>query len=150
PVGCSMQKGKTMKEGMLALLVLLLPVSLMAGELKLVDLLALPTTQYRITPYLASAQALQRMGKEKARALLTALAAKDEAFPHMRTIVLCKMLFKPMREAKFRSAGIGEPFFVGKTQVADWPLEPLAVVDGVPFYIVRSYALAGEAEPMVS
>ena len=36
--------------------------------------------------------------------------------------------------------------FIGGTGYSDWPLEPIELVDGVPFLITRGYVLAGRPE----
>jgi hypothetical protein len=63
-----------------------------------------------------------------------------------RMIVLCRLLFQARPGSQFRRPGLGEPTFIGGTRYADWPLEPIELVDGVPFLIVRGYTLAGEPE----
>jgi hypothetical protein len=42
---------------------------------------------------------------------------------------------------------LGRPGFRGATDSRDWPLEPIELVDGVPFHIVCGYQLAGTPEP---
>ncbi|HJZ93424.1 MAG TPA: hypothetical protein VKE40_21280 [Gemmataceae bacterium] len=76
---------------------------------------------------------------------LRALARNPEN--DRRMIVLCRLLFQARPGSQFRRPGLGEPTFIGGTGYADWPMEPIELVDGVPFLIVRGYALAGQAEP---
>lgn len=115
--------------------------------IKLAELMDLPTTYYVVDPYLRAAQSLQGMGKEKACAKMRELAAKDRC-PHTRTLVLCRMLFKAKKESDFRRAYIGGPGFVDGGKPSDWPLEPIVIIEGVPFRVARVYVLAGQAEPL--
>jgi hypothetical protein len=120
-------------------------------ELVLADLLALPTADnYRVDAYLRAAERLQAMGKEKAAKLLRQLAAKDNKYPFTRTLVLCRMLFKPRPKSSFRRAKVGEASFVGRTEDKDWPSEPVEVVQGVPFLVATGYSLGGLPEPPVA
>jgi hypothetical protein len=125
-------------------------------EGELADLLALPTWDqhldrergmlviqlvYRADPYIQSAQSLQTMGKEKACKFLRKLAQKDPTYCtwpyyHPRTLTLCRMLFKAKPESEFRRAMLGATTFVGTTNYDDWPLDPIEIVDGIPFLVV--------------
>jgi len=49
-------------------------------------------------------------------------------------------------KGEFRSPGLGCPAFFGGTDDPDWPLEPIELVDGVPFLILRGYYLTGVPE----
>jgi hypothetical protein len=122
-------------------------VSLAAEGVKLIDLLALPakSVDYKVDPYLRVAESLQKMGEVKACKRLQELAARDE-WPYTRTVILCRMLFKAKKGAGFRRAEVGGPFLVGGTNITDWPLEPIALVEGIPFLIAEGYILGGEAE----
>lgn len=67
-------------------------------------------------------------------------------------VALCRMLFTKKAalvegmETEFRRARIGAPGFLGETNDDDWLLDPIEIVDGVPFVIVDGYMLAGQAE----
>src|SRR5437868_5544038 len=91
---------------------------------RLADLLALPTEDYRVDPYLRAAQALQAMGREKGCARLRELAAKEK-YPYTRTLSLCRMLFQSKPKGTFRRAFIGGAFFAPGTDYTDWPSEPI-------------------------
>jgi hypothetical protein len=97
---------------------------------------------YKVDPYIRAAAALQAMGKQKANGTLLALAKRDQT----QVIVLCRMLFTKRAGGEFRRPGIGAALFVGGTDYPEWPLEPIELVDGVPFLITQGYELAGEAE----
>jgi hypothetical protein len=117
-----------------------------APETRLADLLKLPDAEhYKVDLYIVAARSLQAMGKDKACGLLAELAAKDED-PNTRTVILCRMLFTAKRGEEFRAAMSGEPVILGGTQPSDWPLEPVALVDGVPFLVTWGYRLGGRAE----
>ncbi len=104
--------------------------------------------EYRVDPYLRAAVSLQSMGRERALKILKALAANDQ---DARVIVLCRMLFVEnlRRGTAFRQPGLGRPSFVGGEPTWNdgvhwgWPLEPIALVEGVPFLVVRGYLLGG-------
>jgi hypothetical protein len=57
------------------------------------------------------------------------------------------MLFMRRSSAEFRRPSIGAAQFLGDTDYSDWPLEPIEVVDGVPFLITRGYMILGLREP---
>jgi hypothetical protein len=59
------------------------------------------------------------------------------------------MLFT-RRTVEFRRPYIGAASFFGGTSYPDWPLEPIEVVDGIPFLITQGYMLGGKAEPAQS
>jgi hypothetical protein len=60
-------------------------------------------------------------------------------------MILCRMLFTRRGKHLFRRPQIGEPFFGGEVS-HDWPLAPIALIDGVPFLVVDSYFLRGSSE----
>jgi hypothetical protein len=102
------------------------------------------TSPYRCDTYLAAAIHLQLLGREAAIKELEQLARDpDEAF---HVIILCRMLFMPRKGAEFRRAGIGATEFYGKTKYEDWPLEPIELIDGVPFLISWNYYGTGIGE----
>jgi hypothetical protein len=63
-------------------------------------------------------------------------------------VALCRMLFTKRPDSEFRRSRIGGALFLGGTNYDDWPLEPIEIVDGVPFSVVGGYVIAGEAEPI--
>ena len=120
-------------------------------EVGVADLLKLPDEDdYKVDPYLRAAQSLQAMGEEKACKLLADLAVKQTR-SETRTVTLCRMLFKAKSGGAFRRPLLGGPcFLAGGADANDWPLEPITIVDGVPFRVVRGYTLAGRAESSAS
>jgi hypothetical protein len=64
-----------------------------------------------------------------------------------KAIVLCRMLFVPRGTNAFRRALIGGTDAPGGTRLQDWPLDPIEIVDGVPFLVmIGSWRLAGSPE----
>jgi hypothetical protein len=94
---------------------------------------------------IGAAAELQALGKDKACARLRELARHKDEDERERVFVLCRMLFVAKPGLEFRRPLIGFPHFIGGGE--DWPLEPIALVDGVPFYLVYGYSLAGYPEP---
>ena len=100
--------------------------------------------QFKISPYLNVASALQAEGKDSAIRRLRSWA--DTRAYEDQMVVLCRMLFEPKGQGEFRRPRIGAPSFFGGTSTADWPLEPIALHDGVPILVTETYRLAGEPE----
>jgi hypothetical protein len=73
------------------------------------------------------------------------LAVLEE--PSKATVLaLCRMLFVSRAGQPLRPPGLGEPWFLGDTSADSWPLEPIHLYRGVPFFIVKGWSLAGMAE----
>jgi hypothetical protein len=113
-------------------------------KVSLKDLPDYQTAAYRVDPYIQAAAMLQASGKDKASATLLKLA-RDREVDH-QVIVLCRMLFVRKAKGGFRRPLIGAAHFLGDTDYVDWPLEPIELVDGVPFLITEGYSLKGRAE----
>ncbi len=101
---------------------------------------------YRVDPYLLAAAKLQKLGMEKAVEILRHEARQPTQESSMSVIVLCRMLFSPKPGAEFRRPQLGASFFIGQAVHNAWKLEPIEIVDGVPFVIVDGYHLVGRAE----
>lgn len=99
---------------------------------------------YKVEPYVALATELQSLQKEEAVARLQQWAVSQKY--DEQVIILCRMLFEPRPGVEFRRPMLGGPQFFGKTTMKDWPLEPITVIDDVPFLIVNTYVLGGVAE----
>jgi hypothetical protein len=117
-------------------------------EVSLKDLPDLQTLAFKGDPYIRVAAALQTSGKDGASATLLKLAKDREQ--DNKVIVLCRMLFTAKAKGEFRRPLIGAAHFLGGTDYTDWPLEPIDLVDGVPFVITKGYSLGGVAEPAES
>src|SRR5262245_58650010 len=88
--------------------------------------------QFKVDPYIAAAGKLQEMGKAKAVATLRAAAVSPKDRQRdMKVIVLCRMLFTARPDGKFRRPEIGGGMEIVARET--WPLEPIEIVDGVPF-----------------
>jgi hypothetical protein len=102
------------------------------------------SNQYRVDPYLRVVASLQALGQTRAERLLLSLARGEHQ--NDSVFFLCRMLYVPKEKAKFRRPMVGGASFLGGTDYGDWPLEPITLVDGIPFLITRGYALGGEPE----
>jgi hypothetical protein len=119
---------------------------------------------FRSTAYLEVAMALQAMPRERAIAYLRQWAGsayaptasgtpadklreleyRETARQEAQVIVLCRMLFEAPPGKIFRAPTLFQrPEFFGNTTAADWPLLPIALVDGVPFWIQPASARYG-------
>lgn len=64
-----------------------------------------------------------------------------------RVILLCRILFEPQSNKKFRAPMLGAPVLFSKSlNESDWKLLPLEFVDGIPFLMVNGYLLRGQPE----
>jgi hypothetical protein len=129
-----------------------------------VSLPELPVSEkYKADAYIAAAAKLQALGKEKAVALLADFGKEFrspvgyDGLDETRVAILCRMLFVARPNGEFRRPSLGAPLFVGPTGFKEsndwpavfkeWPLEPIELVDGVPFLVVRGHFIAGFSEP---
>ncbi len=102
--------------------------------------------EYKVELYLQAAWHLQKMGKDRACDMLSAFAKEKGSDERDSIIVLCRMLFTRKAGTEFRRPMIGGASFLGGTDYKDWPLEPIELVDGIPFLITRGYILGGVPE----
>jgi hypothetical protein len=108
--------------------------------------------KYKVDRQLLAAIELQALGKDLACDVLSSFAKKllgdERGYLHREEslIALTRILFVARPGAEFRRARMGGPDFLGETDLDDWPLEPIEIVDGVPFSVARGYMLFGEAE----
>jgi hypothetical protein len=129
-------------------LVVLTVISLLvrAGEMPGTSLRELPAIydrNFKVDPYVQAAALLQSLGRAAAVVRLHEMANERA---DARVIVLCRMLFVPRPGSVFRAPALGGPQFLGGSVSSDWPLQPIEVVDGLPFLITTGYFLAGKAE----
>jgi hypothetical protein len=105
-------------------------------------------SQYKVDPYIRAAVTLQLLGRPKALETLhkMAKAREPELLGGDEIIILCRMLFTKRAGSDFRRPMIGYAECLGGTVYSDWPLEPIEVVDGVPFFIITSIAGGGVPE----
>jgi hypothetical protein len=110
-----------------------------------IDLPSLHYASYRVDPYIQAVVGLQALDRKTAAEQLLRVARDREHGD--RVVPLCRMLFVARRGFDFRSARLGYAEPLGSTTNSlCWPLEPIEVVDGVPFLIILGYRLGGEAE----
>jgi uncharacterized protein (TIGR02996 family) len=109
---------------------------------------AMNAESYRAKEVLALCVRLQQMQSrwpDYGIAEMMRMAVLGEPRNHT-AIVLCRLLFCSRSGDPLRRPGLGEPGFPGNTTYSDWPLEPVQVHRGVPFYIVRGWGIAGLPE----
>lgn len=136
----------------LALLPVAGAVGLAHKEAKPVSLKDLPRpwhskedNSYRVDPYIAAAAAFQAEPKTAADTLKKLIKDadgddKDQAF------ILCRMLFTAKPKGEFRPPLLGAPSFLGVMDDKGWPLDPIELVDGVPFLVVTGFFGGGDPE----
>jgi len=108
-------------------------------------------TDFRSIAALSVAVDLQRRPDWEVTLILLAAAWRADrqndwqAQVHQRhaIAVLCRMLFEPPEGQPFRRPALGATTFLDGTSYSDWPLEPIEIVDGSPFYIAQGYMGAG-------
>lgn len=108
---------------------------------------------HKVDPYIRAAVELQALGKEQACKLLYSFiqkygnpyrpASDNLSIDGLQIAPLCRMLFVKREGGEFRRISYGGATFVGGTDYADWPLDPIVIVDGVPFNVVVGIIIAG-------
>src|SRR5262245_47911083 len=134
---------------MKSLLTIALTLLASAGLAGTFDVTSLPRMgqDYKPDAYIRTAMELQKMGKDAAcQALLSSMSTNRDMRSYYKHIILCRMLFKAKEGKPFRRPAMGGATFFGGTSYADWPLEPIELVDGVPFLISGSYRIGGGLE----
>jgi hypothetical protein len=101
--------------------------------------------RYKVDPYIEAAVTLQSLNEQTRSQVLVDLSKDKER--GRNAIVLCRMLLAQRPGGEFRRPRIGAAQFLGGTDYPDWPLEPIELVDGIPFLITRGYDLGGFPEP---
>ncbi len=98
---------------------------------------------------LEHASRLRSIPDNAARAsALRELAADPSNTP--LTFVLCRLLFEARPGGEFRRPLIGDMHFVAGTSYGDWPLAPIAIIDGVPITVMTGVMLAGLPEEPIA
>jgi len=100
---------------------------------------------YKSKSTLQDAVSLQAMNRESAVRELRDMAQPEHGNKSCEVYVLCRMLFVQSNSLAFREPLLGGPDFI-RGSSSDWPLAPVALVDGVPFIVVKGYTLGGLAE----
>jgi len=112
------------------------------------DLRVLPASEatFNPEPFISAAISLQSMGKDAGSLVLLRAANTADFYDYDKLVVLCRMLFIFRDGIDYRSPSLGHREFYGDTTFEDWPLEPITVVDGCPFWIV-GLVFAGARSP---
>jgi hypothetical protein len=132
-MGASHDNFRPMNMKSLRLALLLLIVLIRTGFAQPFDLSSVRVPQHKVDDYIRAAVALQAMGREVACQTLFA-ATKTNSIIDYRFDVLCRMLFTHRGTNAFRPPFRGTcSYYLG--QAVDWPLDPIEIVDGIPFFI---------------
>jgi hypothetical protein len=107
---------------------------------------------WNLGKFIPAAVTLQAMGREAGSQALLHTASMVPEFnsseDYEKVVVLCRMLFKFKDGVAYRYASLGGREFFGNTAIEDWPLEPIELVDGYPFWIVQGLNSGGMREPV--
>jgi len=135
-------------------------VSSYAEDLSLTNLPSIVDDNYKVDPYIRAAQRLQSMGQQAATqqlielAKLAAISNTKSTANEQRTAILCRMLFTARQASTFKRAGFlggarffGEEYVVESHSYSKWPLEPIELVDGIPFLVAYTYGYEGIWDP---
>lgn len=98
--------------------------------------------EFNSQDFMEFAEAVLGLDPEKREELLKKWAPTYDG----QVILLCRMLFQAKPDSDFRRPLLGQPMFIGGTRINDWPLEPIALVDNVPFLVTKGYILGGLPE----
>ncbi|WP_277509550.1 hypothetical protein [Ereboglobus sp. PH5-5] len=93
--------------------------------------------------YMKLASALQKQREEHAVPMLRKLAKRPDG---SKVAALCRMLFVARKDGVFRAPMWGAPDSLPRPDGKKWPLEPIAIMQGVPVLVTRGHALAGKVE----
>jgi hypothetical protein len=97
---------------------------------------------FNIQRHIELAVELQRMAEPERVAALRELGRQGTG----RLIVLARMLFEARPGEHCRAPHIGIPMYLGTSTAEDWSLDPITIVDGVPFIVVTGYFGTGMPE----
>lgn len=99
--------------------------------------------EFKSRAYLALVVELQALGPEEAGRLLRQWSGREDG---MKVIPLCRMLFVAREGGVFRGPRLGWGNSCPREDRADWPLEPIAVVEGIPFLVSPRHPRMEKAE----
>ena len=110
---------------------------------------------YRVNAYLQLAIELQQMDRVARTNRLREMC--DNSATASQIYVLCRMLFEADGPEEFRPPGIGNPSFADSPQGNSatkaqnpWPLDPIALHQGIPILVVLGYYSTGLPESPLS
>lgn len=98
-------------------------------------------TMYRVRPYILAAKNLQSMGRAAAERYMMDYAKKG--YDSDQIYILCRILYVKSGRGDFNEPKLGKGHFVAENGGKEFPLQPIEIVDGVPFLIVYDYAIFG-------
>jgi hypothetical protein len=102
--------------------------------------------EYKVDPYIKVASQLQKLGKKEALETLKKATTPNESDDTFA--ILTRMLFSAKPKGKFRTMILCQLWgYYGGTSQEDWPLQPIEIIDGVPFLIVNCSARVGSGWP---
>ncbi len=99
--------------------------------------------EFHARAYLSLAVELQALGPAEAGRLLRQWSEREDG---VKVIPLCRMLFVAREGGSFRGPKLGWGNSCPREDKADWPLEPIALVDQIPFLVCPRYARLEKVE----
>lgn len=101
-------------------------------------------SKYKVSTLLNSIISIQAMEPDLAKAYLKSMALKSTTEVHF--YCLCRLLFTKSGSSWLRAPLLGNPDYLNGTDEVDWPLTPVELIEGIPFLVVKGYALKGTPE----
>ncbi|MEM7233777.1 MAG: hypothetical protein AAF517_16495 [Planctomycetota bacterium] len=101
-----------------------------------------PWSPFAPNVYLRLAEEIQALERPAAIRRLEEIAELD----NFGGVVLCRMLFEAREGREFRAPRTGARE-LGGLDLSEWPLAPISVVGGVPFYVRYSNVTSGSGSP---
>jgi hypothetical protein len=96
---------------------------------------------FKCDTFIKAAADLQALGEDGAIKFLSSLA--PTRLELVTETILCNMLFEPPPRSNSRGPRFTAAKYMGETNEAQWPLEPIELVDGVPFLVVKAGSWTG-------
>lgn len=100
---------------------------------------------YKCNSYLKLASYVQNLSRTKALEVIRECTKSGKYEDQI--IVLTKLLFQAKKNTNLRRPYIGAAGFLNKTDYADWPTEPVMIINNIPFLITGGYVIGGTPEP---
>ena len=98
--------------------------------------------KYEVKPYVEAVIRLQSMGQQRSEQCMVKYARQNK-WSGDQIYILCRMLYTKPIASDFKSPPLGLPSCIGGTNYKNWPLNPIEIVDGVPFLIATGFSLYG-------
>jgi hypothetical protein len=99
--------------------------------------------KYQCAPMVEVVNHLRRLGKDKSLAVLREYLARDHE--HDKVLVVCRLLFVNPKGWDAPIIGVPVPH-IDDASAKRFPLFPIAVSEGVPFFLVKGYWVEGRGE----